>query len=131
MKKLSILILLSLLLTFNTVYAEIYFAELDQNNKVIRVIVVSEENALNEAAGIIFCNKLLGGTWKQTYNTGKRKNYAGIGYVFDEAKDAFIPPQPYSSWSLDEDCNWQAPVPMPDDGKIYSWNEKLLIWELL
>ena len=79
------------------------------------------------------------GTWLQTsYNTsgGKhpegrplRKNYAGIGYTYDPVRDAFIPPQPYASWTLDEEtCQWQSPVAMPTDGKQYVWNEETLQW---
>ena len=72
---------------------------------------------------------LLGGNWKQTsYNGKHRKHYAGIGYTYDEGRDAFIPPQPYPSWSLDSDCNWQAPVPMPDDGAMYTWDEAAQAW---
>jgi len=63
--------------------------------------------------------------WIQTsYNNNIRKNYAGIGYSYDEARDAFIPPKPFDSWILNEEtCNWEAPTPYPDDGQIYSWNE--------
>jgi hypothetical protein len=79
------------------------------------------------------------GTWLQTsYNTlgGKhpegrslRKNYAGIGYTYDPVRDAFIPPQPYASWTLDEEtCQWQSPVAMPTDGKQYVWDEATLQW---
>ena len=79
------------------------------------------------------------GTWIQTsYNThggqhpeGRplRKNYAGIGYTYDSVRDAFIPPQPFASWTLDEDtCLWDAPTPMPTDGKIYRWDEATLSW---
>ena len=59
-----------------------------------------------------------------------RKNYAGIGYTYDAAKDAFIPPQPFNSWTLNEDtCLWDSPVPYPEDGKLYKWNEELVNWE--
>jgi len=59
-----------------------------------------------------------------------RKNYAGIGYTYDTAKDAFIPPQPFNSWTLNEDtCFWDSPVPYPTDGKLYKWNEEILNWE--
>lgn len=80
------------------------------------------------------------GEWIQTsYNTHGgvhanggtplRKNYAGIGFTYDRVKDAFIPPKPYTSWTLnDETCLWKAPVPMPDDGKIYEWNESTTSW---
>lgn len=61
-----------------------------------------------------------------------RKNYAGIGYTYDRTKDAFIPPKPYNSWTLDEEtCLWNAPVAMPDDGKMYRWNEEITNWEEL
>lgn len=59
-----------------------------------------------------------------------RKNYAGIGYTYDATKDAFIPPQPFNSWTLNEDtCLWDSPVPYPEDGKLYKWNEELVNWE--
>ena len=63
--------------------------------------------------------------WIQTsYNHNIRKNYAGVGYSYDEVRDAFIPPKPFDSWTLNEEtCNWEAPTPYPDDGQIYSWNE--------
>jgi hypothetical protein len=112
-----------------------HFAELDENNMVLRVIVVHNNDCLDangdesEAVGVAFCQNLLGGNWKQTsYNGNIRKHYAGIGYTYDASRDAFIPPQPYPSWSLDADCNWQAPVPMPSDGKMYSWDEATQAW---
>ena len=63
--------------------------------------------------------------WIQTsYNHNIRKNYAGVGYSYDEVRDAFIPPKPFDSWTLNEEtCNWEAPTPYPDDGQIYNWNE--------
>ena len=89
-----------------------HFAELDQTNIVLRVIVVPDEH---EADGENWCNNLLGGSWKQTsYNATIRKNYAGIGYTYDSARDAFIPPQPHPSWTLDtETCQWAPPIPWP------------------
>ena len=94
-----------------------HFAELDQNNIVLRVIVVPDEH---EADGENWCNNLLGGGWKQTsYNATIRKNYAGIGYTYDSARDAFIPPQPHPSWVLDEQtCRWQSPVEYSDDVQL-------------
>ena len=70
------------------------------------------------------------GTWVQTsYNASIRKNYAGIGYTYDSTRDAFIPPQSYPSWVLNEDtCNWDAPVTIPDDGKAYTWDESTTNW---
>ena len=112
-----------------------HFAEIDANGVVQRVIVVANKDTADvdgnesEAIGVAFCQKLLGGNWKQTsYNANFRKHYAGIGYTYDAGRDAFIPPQPYPSWSLDADCNWQAPVAMPSDGKMYSWNEATQAW---
>tara|TARA_B100000524_G_scaffold296768_1_gene171242 strand:- start:112 stop:474 length:363 start_codon:yes stop_codon:yes gene_type:complete len=101
-----------------------HFAELDSNNVVLRVIVVSNDN---EADGENWCKNLFGGDWKQTsYNNNIRKNYAAIGYTYDAAKDAFIPPQPFVSWTLDETtCQWKAPVDYPSDGKVYKWEEGL------
>ena len=126
-----------------------HFAELDENDTVLRVIVVSDENAID---GEVFCNNLLGGSWKQTsYNThggvhydpdtgtpddgvAFRKNYAGKGYVFDDTRDAFMIAQPYPSWTLDEDtCYWEPPVPKPvpplaESGGYYKWDEPTVNW---
>lgn len=113
-----------------------HFAELGENNVVLRVIVVdnkdtSDENGVEvESIGADFCRNLLGGTWKKTsYNANIRKNYAGIGYTYDSERDAFVPQQPFASWTLDEDtCRWQAPVAYPTDGKIYTWDEDTINW---
>ena len=114
-----------------------HFAQLDENNIVLQVIVVhnnellDENGAESEDKGIAFCQTLFPGTtWKQTsYNANMRKNYAGIGYTFDAGRDAFIPPQPYPSWVLDEaTCNWGSPVPYPTDGKQYYWDEPTTSW---
>lgn len=112
-----------------------HFAELDNDNKVIRVIVVHNNELLVngnelESKGIEFCQSLYGGTWIQTsYNNNIRYNYAGIGYTYDAARDAFISPKPFNSWVLDEDtCQWQAPTPMPTDGKRYTWDEETTSW---
>lgn len=112
-----------------------HFAKID-NNIVTQVIVMADADCAggqfpeSEAAGVVFCNKLLGGTWKQTsYNSNFRKNYAGIGYSYDAQRDAFVPPKPFASWVLNEDtCLWSAPVAMPDDGKQYTWNEDAQNW---
>jgi len=115
-----------------------HFAELDANNVVLRVIVVDNKDTSDvngvekEYIGAAFCEKLFGGTWKQTsYNGNFRKNYAGIGYSYLPAPiDGFAPPRPYESWNLDPDvCQWVAPVPMPTDGQMYSWNETAQTWE--
>ena len=126
-----------------------HFAELDENDTVLRVIVVSDENAID---GEVFCNNLLGGSWKQTsYNThggvhndpdtgipddgvAFRKNYAGKGYVFDDTRDAFMIAQPYPSWTLDEDtCYWEPPVPkpLPKFGGYYKWDEPTVNWDFI
>tara|TARA_B100000424_G_scaffold190232_1_gene148090 strand:- start:25 stop:423 length:399 start_codon:yes stop_codon:yes gene_type:complete len=101
-----------------------HFAELDNDNIVKRVIVVSNDN---EADGENWCKNLLGGDWKQTsYNANIRKNFASKGYTYDAARDAFIAPQPFASWVLDETtCQWKAPVDYPSDGKDYTWKESL------
>lgn len=103
-----------------------HFAEIDQNNVVLRVIVVDDSF---EANGSEWCASTFGGTWVQTsYNGRIRKNYAGVGFTYDPARDAFIPLQPYPSWTLDEaTCLWQPPVPMPTDG-LYVWNEEQQEW---
>jgi hypothetical protein len=112
-----------------------HFAQLE-NNIVKQVIVVSNQDILDENGqeseqkGIDFCSNLLGGTWKQTSYNGKiRKNYAGIGYTYDEDLDAFIPPKPFNSWLLDEDtCQWKSPTPYPNDDKRYTWDEETTSW---
>ena len=112
-----------------------HFAELDENNVVKRVIVVANKDTADangnevESIGVAFCQKLFGGTWVQTsYNGNKRKNYAGIGYTYDADIDAFVPPKPYASWVLNDAAQWEAPVPMPDDGQMYSWDEDSQSW---
>jgi hypothetical protein len=113
-----------------------HFAQLDDNNVVTQVIVVANEELLfegveNETQGVIFCRSLFGNDtkWVQTsYNGNIRKRYAGIGFTYDADKDAFIAPQPYPSWVLDADLNWQAPVAMPEDGKAYAWFEPNQEW---
>lgn len=113
-----------------------HFAELDENNIVKRVIVVNNKETQDangnesEAVGVAFCQQLLGGDWKQTsYNANFRKNYAGIGYTYRADIDAFVPPQPYPSWTLNNDtAKWEAPIPMPTDGKKYFWDETAQAW---
>lgn len=114
-----------------------HFAQLNEENIVTQVIVVANQDTADqdgvesEAVGIAFCTNLLGGNWKQTsYNGNIRKNYAGIGYKYDATLDAFIPPQPFASWTLDETtCQWKAPVDCPTDGERYTWNEETLTWD--
>jgi hypothetical protein len=110
-----------------------HFAELNENNVVLRVIVVNnnelfdgEENE-SEQLGIDFCVAHFGGRWVQTsYNGNFRKNYAGAGFTYDPIPDVFISPKPYPSWLLDSNHNWQAPTPMPE-GAWY-WNEENTEW---
>ena len=113
-----------------------HFAKIE-DNLVTQVIVVDnsdildESNNESEALGIKICQDLLGGTWVQTsYNGNFRKNFAGTGFTYDKTRDAFIPAQPYPSWTLDEDtCLWECPVAYPDDGKEYEWNETTTAWD--
>ena len=126
-----------------------HFAKLDESNIVTTVNVVHNNELLvdgteNEQKGINFLKKLYNWDyWKQTsYNTtggvhklggtSFRKNYAGIGYTYDADRDAFIAPQPYPSWTLNDDtCLWDPPVAYPDDGQIYEWNESTTSWDLV
>lgn len=112
-----------------------HFAKLDENNKVIEVIVVHNNELLDENGneseqkGINFCVSLFGGRWVQTsYNGSFRQRYAGFGSVFIAEANIFTDPQPYASWSLNSNHNWEAPIPMPTDGKDYEWNEEALSW---
>ena len=126
------------------------FAKIGLNGKVIEVLsvvneVLHDSNGIEqESIGIDFLTKLTGyPIWKQTsYNTHGgvhdnggiplRKNHASIGYIYNEDRDAFIPPKPYNSWILNEDtCLWNAPVAYPNDGKKYKWNEQNLTWDLV
>lgn len=119
-----------------------HFAQIDSNNKVICVLVV--DNSQEHRGQDFLANDLaLGGTWIQTsYNTRAgvhilggtpfRKNYAGIGYTYDPARDAFIPPKTSFSWVLNENtCLWEPPIPYPNDGNTYAWSEKIKNWEKL
>jgi len=124
-----------------------HFVEIDADNTVIRGLVVDDNDTKNEngdedeSVGAKYLSDGFGGTWKRTsYNTRSgvhtvggtpyRKNYAGIGYTYDDTRDAFIPPKPYTSWTLNEDtCQWDAPTAMPDDGKFYHWNEDTTSWD--
>jgi hypothetical protein len=126
------------------------FAKIGLNSKVIAVVSVNNEvlkdssGVEREELGIQFLNELTGWPiWKQTsYNTHRgihdnggtpfRKNHAGIGFTYDEDRDAFIPKKPYNSWILNEDtCQWEAPVVKPNDGNMYNWNEQIQNWELI
>lgn len=107
-----------------------HWAEIDESNIVIRV-VVTDNNDPNGDEGYQWLLDNLGGTWvKTSYNESIRKNYAGAGYSYDPEKDCFMMPQPFPSWTLnDETCSWEAPVPMPTDGdKLFLWDEPTLSW---
>ena len=110
-----------------------HFAKLGTGNIVTAVHVVSNDVATTEQAGVNFLNDLYKtrDVWKQTsYNNNIRKNYAGIGYTYDQTRDAFIPPKPLDSWILNEDtCLWEAPIAYPSDGKNYEWDETTKSWE--
>ena len=134
-----------------------HFAKLGSNNIVETIEVVSNNIATTEQAGVDFLNNLYSSNdvWKQTsYNTleGKhylfdengnrtlnpdqskafRKNYAGVGYTYDQTRDAFIAPKPYASWILNETtCIWEAPVAYPTDGQRYNWNEETTTWDIV
>jgi hypothetical protein len=125
-----------------------HWAELDNNNIVTRVLV-GDNNDPNGDEGYRWLIDNLGGTWvKTSYNAisgkrmnpdtneitdeeGFRKNYAGIGFSYDETRDAFIPPKPYASWILNEEtCTWSSPIEMPvEENKIFRWNESTVSWE--
>ena len=116
-----------------------HWAEVDGDSVVVRVLV---GNNADPDEGYQWLLNNLGGTWvKTSYNTSGgvhseggtplRKNYAGIGYTYDSARDAFIPPKPFASWALDEEtCFWNAPTPMPvEEGKMFTWNEETTSWD--
>ena len=119
-----------------------HFCQLDENNVVTQVIVVDNKDCADatgvekESIGVAFCERLFGGTWKQTsYNASFRKNYAGIGYTYNADIDAFVPPKPFASWLLNEEtAQWDAPVAMPEDAgtgeppKRYQWDETTVNW---
>ena len=124
-----------------------HFAEIDALQRVIRVLVVDDVDTQDtegnevDSIGMKYLNDAFGGTWLRTsYNTLAsvhslsgtpfRKNFAGIGYTYDLTRDAFIPPQLYNSWTLNEDtCQWESPVTYPDDGKNYEWDEETTNWK--
>ena len=124
-----------------------HFVKIDNSNVVLQVIVVDDKDTQDgngdevEAIGAKYLADGFGGTWKKTsYNTIAnthrlggtpfRKNYAGIGHIYDATRDAFYAPKPYDSWTLNEDtCHWEAPTAMPDDGKLYDWNEGTSSWD--
>jgi len=115
-----------------------HFAELDEHDNVLRVIVVADADTSDvdgneiESIGVAFCQRLFGANtrWAKTsYNGNIRKHYAGVGFTYNSTLDAFVPPQPFPSWTLDEaTCQWQPPTPMPNDGKLYQWDEAKTSW---
>jgi len=127
------------------------FAKLNNNivervESVVNQVITNSNGIEEEQLGINFLKTLYNeseAVWKKTsYNTNGgvhtlggtpfRKNHAGIGYTYDEDRDAFIPPKPYNSWILNEQtCLWDAPVAIPEDGNMYKWNEEILNWELI
>ena len=112
-----------------------HFAQME-NGIVVNVIVVNNNELLvdgieQEQKGVEFCQSLFGGDWKQTsYNGTIRKQYASVGYSYNETADVFVAPQPYPSWSLDANYDWQAPIDYPADGKHYEWDESNQAWVL-
>ena len=115
-----------------------HFAKLGIDNIVLEVLVVNNVDTMTpqgeerEDVGVEFLKKLTGHeVWKKTsYNGNIRKNYAGIGYTYDSSRDAFIPPKPYPSWTLNETtCQWNAPVAYPSGDGMYTWNEETTSWD--
>ena len=109
-----------------------HYAFLDENNVVTEVIVGIDETELIEGLDPeTWYANFRGQTCKRTsYNSNIRKHFAGIGMLYDPVNDWFYSPQPYASWTLDSDANWQAPVPYPTDGEFYNWNEETKNWEV-
>ena len=109
-----------------------HFAQLDENNIVVQVIVVANAELIDsgfesESKGIAFCESLLGGRWVQTsYNGSIRKQFAGIGYRYDAEANVFVVPQPFPSWTLDPNQDWQPPTPKPQG--LHDWDEDTLTW---
>lgn len=116
-----------------------HFAEIDENNIVLRVVVINNnilldsDNNEQEVLGAEFCVQTFGGTWKQTsFNSNIRKNFASPGYSYNSSIDAFVPPKPYDSWVLDtEIAEYVAPVDMPDNENHYKWDEVNQAWSLI
>jgi len=118
-----------------------HFAELDIDNTVIRVIVIDNDNILNAAGkevedkGIDYCKELFGEDtkWKQcSFSSSFRKNFPSSIFSYDEDRDAFLPPRPFDSYTLNEvTCQWEAPEPYPEDGNYYVWDEENLTWKYM
>lgn len=110
-----------------------HFAEIDENNIVLRVLVVPDDEE-HRGQEFLADDLQLGGTWIQcSYNNNIRKQYPGVGFSYDLDADVFVRPQPYPSWSLDENHDWQPPVPYPEivEDEVYRWNEQQQNWILV
>lgn len=109
-----------------------HWAELDENNIVIRVTVGDNNDPAGDEGYQWLIENLKGRWLKTSYNSKIRKNFAGIGFTYDEVRDAFIPPKPFNSWILDEEtCRWEAPIPYPNDDNSYEWDENTLTWQVI
>tara|TARA_Y100001970_G_scaffold9113_1_gene10583 strand:- start:517 stop:861 length:345 start_codon:yes stop_codon:yes gene_type:complete len=111
----------------------IYFAKLGLNSKVVETIHIGDEYAPTEKTGIEYLQKNTNYPfWVQTFkDKSQRKNFAGAGMIYDEDRDAFIPPKPFNSWTLNEEtCQWEAPVALPDKENRYNWDEETQQWDL-
>ena len=113
-----------------------HFAEIGLDNIVLRVLVVNNSELLDENGeeqehlGATFLQNLFGGTWVQTsYNSNFRKQFASANYTYNSSADVFIAPQPFPSWTLDSNYDWQPPTPAPTEGAPHYWNEETLTWE--
>ena len=118
----KLLIISIFILTCNISFGARYFSEVSNSNVVKRVIVADNAE---------WCSQALGGKWIETWIDAPNKNYAGKGYDYYEIYKDFVAPAPFTSWELDSRRRWRAPIPMPNDGKLYRWNETLLKWENL
>jgi hypothetical protein len=110
-----------------------HFAQIDENNIVTRVLVIEQDvidtGLFGEPSSFIQTSYNTRANVHLLNGTPLRKNYAGVGYTYDVARDAFVAPKPFNSWLLDEEtCTWKSPVEMPTDGKIYDWNEDVTNW---
>lgn len=115
-----------------------YYAQIDENNIVLQVLAVADvgvynaDGSDNEEAGIAFLKRHYPNSfdWKHTrFDGSNRKNFAGKGFIYDGARDAFIPPKDFASWVLNEEtCQYNPPIPKPNDGKGYYWDEATVSW---
>ena len=111
-----------------------HFAKLGIGNIIQTILVVEDSIVTTEQDAVNFLNNLYGSrdVWKQTFTDGTRKNYAAVGYTYDEIRDAFIALKPFNSWILNETtCQWKAPTDMPDDDEKYKWNETTTTWDIV